>query len=279
MTSDNSSIETLRHVARELNGRLSDIELYDPNVCTWTHPDHKPWEFILTSGKPFSRQVQAKYRSEKLRLSANREFLVVEVVKEVQTGPISLNRPNKVLALLFAGRRKVGKKTYNAFTTDGQISKAQEFVLAMPTFEALLDEANLATSEGIHILRNGAAIYLNGPSADRVLVSVQRLIDFIAIVPRPANDPDSALPTIFSALLPLVEKWAIHDDSERSAFLERLPTSVLKAFLLDVEPYVRVIDSYVDSFRGRNPSEQAILLGRLAESALEAKQIVAKRHD
>ena len=82
------------------------------------------------------------------------------------------------------------------------------------------------------------------------------------------------LPTQFHVLIPLIKKCGIADDFDRDEFLSNLPRQSLQQLTEIVTPFLRTIDSYLDSFDETPPNEQAIALGRLAECALEAKQLL-----
>lgn len=86
--------------------------------------------------------------------------------------------------------------------------------------------------------------------------------------------PDSLdlkkLPVDFHHLIPLIQKWAIADDSDRDDLISPT-TGSLQKLVDQVQPYLTKIDSYLDSYGGRPLTPEAIALGKLAESALEAK--------
>jgi hypothetical protein len=270
-----SPLIVIRELAKQFKGTVSTITLYDANVCSTTHPPGRSWEFTIVSGEPFSKQLLFSYCERKIRIFANRNFLHLSIAGSFPAQPLSVNERNLINPLLKeAGSVALDKRIrYSLFTEAGVLSPDQKRLLGTTHFRALLRDLDLQREEKLNIFSNEISAYLKNPTAERVT----RLIDGLAVLENNLEIPQkeidlTLLPRQFHPLIPLMKKWAISDDSDRENFLENLPKRQLERFVMEVEPYLRPIDSYLDSFGGRPPSEQACALGRLAECAVEAKR-------
>ena len=81
------------------------------------------------------------------------------------------------------------------------------------------------------------------------------------------------LPERFEVLVPLIRRWAVSDDAQRSAMQDGTPTEELRALWQAVAPHLEAIDAYLDE----HDDEGAHLLGRLAEAAVEASLDLERR--
>ena len=81
-------------------------------------------------------------------------------------------------------------------------------------------------------------------------------------------------PPALRSLVPLIAKWAIEDDAERSRKLRRCSPSTRRKLTNAVVPLLPAIDQFLDSF-GANPPEEACALGSLAQAALEAQSLLS----
>jgi hypothetical protein len=74
------------------------------------------------------------------------------------------------------------------------------------------------------------------------------------------------LPSEFDDLKPLIRRWGIGDDLKRAAAQEAASTDELEELWNAVRPRFPEINEYLDE----NDSDEAHLLGNLAEGAMEA---------
>ncbi len=272
MTNDPVSI--LRTLAKQFKGRVSSTSVYDANICSWTHPANRSWEFNLISGEPFSKQLQYIYRRHKIRMFANRSFLNVEVASPLPIEPLSVNRKNKNDLLLKAAQvLTIKNRQYSSFTRSGELSPAHRELFARDGLIKLVQELDLQADESLHIAPDGIKIYFDSPSILKISGVMESLVTLAEAIEREQEEIDfSVLPVQFHTLIPLMKKWAIGDDSDREDFLINLPKPDLQSFVSEVDPFLGAIDSYLNSFGHRPPSEEAAALGRLAECVIEAKQ-------
>jgi hypothetical protein len=173
----------------------------------------------------------------------------------------------------FADALSVGGKRYPVFTEDGKVSSDQKHLLSRPELVSLVEQSGLQEGESLYFTRGEMGFYLKRPDTDRISVAIDRMIELAGKVEIAEEELNlKLLPVQFHPIIPMIEKWALADDSERSDLLAATPEAVLRSLTDEVFPYLGAINSYLDSFRGGAPTEQAVALGRLAECALEAKQ-------
>lgn len=271
----------MRELAKRFQGRISSINLQDANVCTWTHPPGRSWESTIVSGEPFSKQLRYAHRGHKIRMFANRYFLNAEVTGSFAMEHLSINKKNENNFMLKAAAEalRINEKQYCTFTKSGTLTARHRNLFARAEFKAFVRELDLHDRESLHFAADSTSVYFEHPSFSRVTNAIESLINLADSIEEPEEELDlSVLPVQFHPLIPLIKKWAIGDDSDREDFLAAAPAPVLRILIDEVDPYLKVIDSYLDSFREGPPTEQAAALGRLAESALEAKQHLSDKN-
>jgi len=277
--SDNPLL-VMRELAKRSKGKISSITLYDANVCTTTHPASRPWELTVVSGEPFSKQLRYSHCGRKIRIFGNRYFLHVSIVGSLSARQLSVNERNLIDSPSHeAGSVALGNAIrYPLFTKTGSLSPAQRSLLENDELRSLLRELDLQTEERLIVSTDEISVYLKKPTVERVSSLIDRLADLINRHEITQEELDlNVLPPQFHPLIPLIKKWAIADDLDRENFLEKFTKAVLKRFVAEAEPYLRPIDSYLDSFGDRPLSEQACALGRLAECAVDAKRYLGGR--
>lgn len=276
-----SPLDTIRQLAKQFEGRTSSINVVDTNVCKWTYPPDRPWEATITSGEVFSRQLGFLYRGRKVRIFANSRFLEVEAIGSFGIQRLSINRVNQNDPMLLPAEPvKINRRQYLSFAGSGTHPSSHKNLFARSSFTELVRELNLQNEESLHFTAGSISVYFDRPSPSRVASILDYLINVARDVETQEEQLDlSNLPVQFHPLIPLIRKWAIDDDSDRQNFLETSSVTTLRALVDDVEPFLHAIDSYLDSFRGTPPSEEACALGRIAECVVEAKrQLETKAH-
>jgi hypothetical protein len=138
----------------------------------------------------------------------------------------------------------------------------------------LLDVISPNEGEEINISQKLVRVYLCQPTAQRVIKVIDAVIDCMPHESsgQPADD-FSTLPTSLRPLIPLLAKWSIDDDEERSRKLQRCARSTRLKLVEAVIPKLSSINEYLDSF-GENPPQEACSFGSLAQAALEARALL-----
>jgi len=270
-------LRIIRQLAEQSGGRISTINLYDSNVCSWTRPAGRPWEPTLISGEPFLKQVRYECRARSVKVSANSSFLHISVGGSFPTQPFSVNEVD-LNNLLLQNQPIPNATGYCLFTETGDLSSDQRAVINKVEFSLLILELALQTDEKVSIFRNNISVYLKKPTIARTIACIDALITLAAKIEISKEELDlTILPSKFHSLIPLISKWAIGDDTDRESFLENLSRGKLKEFIEEVEPYLQSIDSYLASVRQHPPSEEVCALARLAECAFEARILLEQK--
>jgi hypothetical protein len=275
------STSILRELAKRFKGKLSSCEIYDANICTSHFKADKPWELIPLSGEPFSRRLRFTYKGRRVTVLENKDYANGTVQGMFASRPFSINAKQRAgFRSEFARTLAVAGKRYAVFAETHRLSPDQEDILGRTELSSLVEESNLREGESLYFTQGEIGFYLKRPTADYVGRVVDRMVDLATKVEVPEEGLNlNLLPAQFHPLIPLIERWALSDDSDRDDLLDAARESILRALIDKVEPYLETIDLYLDSFREEPPSEQAAALGRLAECALEAKQRLSNKNE
>jgi len=247
---------------------------YDANVCAYTSSPGKPWEIVCVSGSPFTKSLYSKHRGRGIRVHANDDYVCLEVKGPYALGVFSINRPNRIdPTQVPSDPLEIDGREYATFAREGKCPT--KMGLAETTaISRLLKIVQLADSESLQTYEDAVRIYLKASPVDRVVDIIEALIEIIPKETEPELELElGKLPSNFHTLISLISKWAISDDDERAQLLLDSYKSELASLVETVEPYLALIDSYLDSC-GKNPLAEACALGTLAECALEARAVL-----
>jgi hypothetical protein len=226
----------------------------------------------LYGGATLLRQLRAVYRGHKIELLANDELMLADV--EAAYGRFELLQIKPRSARFQHGKaaRTITSRDaeFTIFTLDGNLSPAQAKLYESGALGRIFDVIGPRQGEEINISQRLVRVYLQRPNADRVSRIIDAVIDFM---PREHSGDVVALPEALRPLLPLLAKWAINDDDERSWKLRRCARSTRQKLVDAVVPLLPAIDNFLDTF-GANPPEEACALGSLAHAALEAQSLL-----
>ena len=254
----NGCIAVLHHLADSLKGQV------------------KKKKTMLYGGTTLTRQLRGLYRGHEVELLANDELICADI--EASYGQFELLMVNPRPASL---RRGTGvaittkRAKYTIFPVDGNLSAAQADLCESGALGRLLDVVDPREGEEVNVSQRLVRVYLQQPNIGRVTTIIDAVIDIMPHEPR-AGDAFDNLPEALRPLAPLLVKWAIDDDNERTGKLRRCTRSSLQRLVDTVVPLLPAIDNFLDSF-GMNPSEEACALGSLAQAALEAQSLLGQR--
>jgi hypothetical protein len=79
------------------------------------------------------------------------------------------------------------------------------------------------------------------------------------------------IPDNLKSLFPLLKKWSVSDDDLREQLVEETSERQKKKLINTVYPFINEINEFLDSFKDEPLSEEAILIGNLAELVSELK--------
>jgi hypothetical protein len=267
----------LQDLAKQFKGKLSSCQVYDANVCTTRSAPGRPWDLEVVSGEPLTERLKFTRRGRKVTVLANNAYVNGAATGTFASRPFTVNAKQKVVFRSeFADTLSVGTARYPVFTEDGKVSSEQRSFLGRPELLSLVAQAGFEEGESLYFTKGEIGFYLrrthDSEHVGRLIAQVIELAESLeAIEEGPKLE---LLPAQFHPLIPIIRAWAVADDSERSDLLDATPRHVLRALVEEVSPYFDAINSFLDSFGEKAPTEQAASLGRLAECTLEAKQLV-----
>lgn len=254
--SGNDSISVLYELAKSLGGRVRKKVGH------------------LYGGTTLTRQLRTLYRGHKIELLANEELIRVDV--EAGYGRFELFMINRRSTSVYGKpARTINTRSakHVIFTLDGNLSGPQSELYASGVLARFLDVFDPHEGEEINVSQHLVRVYLQRPNLSRVMATIHAVID---LMPHDERGPAelATLPDALRPLVPLLAKWAIDDDEERSRKLKRCAQSTRQKLVDAVVPLLPAIDDFLDSF-GANPPEEACALGSLAQAALEAQSLLS----
>jgi hypothetical protein len=263
----------LKELAKRFKGKLSRCEVYDANVCATRTVADRPWELIAVTGQPFLHRLRFPCGRRKVTVLASETYVHGSASGTFGSRPFTINAKQRVFRSEFAQSLLLGGARYPVFTEDGSVSAEQTDLLSRPELMALIARSSLREGESLYFTKGEMGFYLKRTDTDRISGVIDVLVKLADRVETLEQRPDlKVLPSQFHPLIPLIQRWALADDSERQDLLEAASATTLRALVDDVSPYFEAIDSYLDSFGKKAPTYEAVTLGRLAEGALEARR-------
>ena len=158
-----------------------------------------------------------------------------------------------------------------ASTTD--LMEDRRAVKLLTSFASLFKKIKFREDESIFLYRNYIYFYLN---AERDLLPLlDKFIDFIRenkdvfVGDAKQGLSPSKVPVKLSSLLSFVDKYAIADDADRERLIEEMDEKEKASLILAVKPLFDDINIFLKSFKGKPLSEEATLIGELAELVSE----------
>jgi hypothetical protein len=189
-----------------------------------------------------------------------------------EAGVFSLNARRQLgFKSMQAGNHRFTQGEYPVFTQNGELSVEQIKLLSLLELEKLAQEIQPNSPAAIGFTRDEAEIYLHEATIEQVERVVNKLVDLASRFTTESEQPNlECLPIGFHALIPLIQKWAVANDSDREALIEDSREEDLRNLVDEVEQRLQEIDDYIDSLN-EQITEEAAALGRLAECALEVR--------
>ena len=249
------SIDVLRELAERLEGRIRKTKV------------------VLNGGITLTQQLRNRYREHKIEVLANDELILADI--EANFGRFELLTINPRPTSLHgnaAHTLKTALGKYVIYALEGVLSAPQSELCVPGVLGRILDVVAPSEGEQINVSQRLVRVYLNRPSMDRVITIIDAVIDMMPHEQQPPRQ-FKGLPEVLRPLVPLLRKWAIDDDAERSRKLKRCSQTTRQKLVDAVVPLLPDIDNFLDSF-GANPPEEACALGSLAQAALEAQSLL-----
>lgn len=251
--------------------------MYDPDVCG----EFKLAEALEGTEPPPDRlryEVRLPFAERRFAVRASDRYLAIEVRGDFAGGLFSVNRQSRLITF-FHGEMRNSTSIGNHAVFVPHKDEDPPAVHRPEVREAILD-LHLASDESLTVYGNGISAYVR-PRLQRhltdILTALAKLADELPpgeTKPVPLND----LPPEFRPLIPLIRKWGISDDADRTERLGGATRRQLQALVRRVSPMFVPINTYLAGFSDEVPAAAAAL-GSLAEAAAEARLILEKAPD
>jgi hypothetical protein len=193
------------------------------------------------------------------------------------TVAFAINKPDHVLYYQIPIRLKSIPYIIYVSESNKDLIEKKPFHDACNAIGHLLEKLNISPEEGVFVYRN--AIHF-ACKTDRDLVST--LNDITGLL----NDNKEIfkqktrnafliknVPEQLKPLVPLIKKYSRSDDSERQELVEGMTSKKIKQLIASVDPYMNDINNFLNSFKDTPLSEEATLIGNLAELVSELKVV------
>lgn len=275
-----NNIKSLNEIAKKLGKRTTSLNLIDPQVSR----NPSDWKDVLSDEAipldRFTRKVSYKANDFRITLRVNDEYLVADIRGAFDNSVIcsfitkSVHNPTMKLSSNSICR-EYGFKVFvdSNLNTEKTISFLQN-----PSFEHFVNGLRLTSKESLHIGYGWASLYLQRFACGEVLDTLDTLNQLLNLLPKEKTKLNfEGLPEQFKILIPLIKRWSISDDNDRSEKLSKASSKTLTRLVQAVSPNFNEVNQYLDSFENRPLPEHAILLGTLAECATEAQFILKAR--
>ena len=250
---------------------MRSVNIYDSDVCG----DFDFKEAFEGAEPPADRlryEVRLPVDNRRFAIRANDRYLAIEVRGDFAAGLFSINRPSAFMAFYGEMRKSspVGEHPVYIHLNDPEPAALQQAAV-----REAIHALRLEPDESLKVYRNGITAYLRPRSQQPVIESLKLLAKLANELPVDETKPLPLreLPDQFRQLIPLVRKWGIGDDADRTERLERASRRQLQALVRRVSPSLEAINAYLDGFTEHIP-EAATALGSLAEATIEAKLIL-----
>lgn len=157
------------------------------------------------------------------------------------------------------------------FLDAGSMSLDAPSILSRPSILECVRKLRLAERESLHIRNGQASLYLQRYERDHVDQTISILKILLAELPQSVESKVDLrqLPAEFHSLIPIIAKWAVSDDEERSERLAKASSRTRQKLIATVTPHFKSINHYLDSFGDEPLPEHACMLSALAECAAE----------
>lgn len=189
------------------------------DLCNAFATHVKRTKVMLRDGSVLNRVLRAQYRDHRIELISNERLMLIDV--EAKYGQFSL------LVLTAAGQRGI-RSAGKIVTASGQryelsaiaheeFSEEQASLIASGAVQNILESVTLREGEEINISQKLVRMHLRSPKRERVMAFINAVVDFMPHE-QGRNEPFTleGLPDWLRPLIPLLAKWAISDDEERS---------------------------------------------------------------
>lgn len=251
-------MDYLQRLAIQTGGKIRKQDLLDINY----------------SEKSLKGLIIKDYKHYKIQINDFGSLCSIDIKTNAEIA-FSINNPENILSFRTPIHQKSFPYIIYVSRSNINIAENKEFNKVCDSIGSLLKKINLTPEESVFVAGNVVCFALK---TDRDLITnIDDIIDFFNVnqdffkktirnVISTKNIPDSLKP-----LAPLMRKYSLSDDSERDQLIEEMKPKKIKQLIESVDPYMNDINNYLNSFKQEPLSEEATLLGNLAELVTELK--------
>jgi hypothetical protein len=250
--------------AAPLFGVLSRLRTHFKGRVSNTNLDYIP--------HPLTKVLRAKYRGHRLEIWANETMFLLQVFGAylpiggmyVTVAAPGLRKEEPVRFL------EASAKSYAIYSMVGPLDAPMKKFLESDVLARVLEIVGIGEKERLVIYSSQIHVRQLSPTFDRVVGSIDAILDLIPESHVIEKRDYSDLPLEFSPLLPLLPVWDVSDDEDRWLKVKRSSRATRKRLIEAVNPFMAKISAYLDSFGDRPISDSASALDSLAQAAMEA---------
>jgi hypothetical protein len=251
-------MDYLKELSKQLGGRIQA-----QNLSNWN-----------LNGNSFRVIIAKDYKGYKMEVDEFEDLFQIGIKVESDLA-FSINNPDKLFG--FTDPTSISDFPYKVYFSDNEndlnLLHQSEFIPFWNSFSAKIKDLELSQNEGVFIYSN--VIYLAISPTRNLIPIVDYVIDLIndnsSIFQKSRNERIYArnIPERLRHLIPLMKKWSVGDDSEREQMIEETGEKQKKKLIKLVYPFMIEINEFLDSFGDEALSNEAVLLGNLAELVSE----------
>jgi hypothetical protein len=222
----------------------------------------------------FRRLIIKNYRQYKIKIDEYKDLCTIGVNVNSNLS-FSINKPDRIFG------NKIPKHfsdlPYEIYVSDETYDFVKDKYLEnfWISLVVLLKRIRLSASECVFVYNN-CVFFCVTAQRDFALI-LDDIIDLInaneKIFKRETkrNISSKKIPDNLKPLVPLLKKYSISDDSDREQLIDGMGEKEKLKLFNSVQPFFEEINIYLDSFKDMPLSEEAMLIGELAELVSELK--------
>jgi len=227
---------------------------------------------IDISGEVSYHGLAKKYQKHQIQIDLYASFMLVTIAANSELA-LSVNKPDRMFGFKVPLHMPDSPYPIYIGADAKDFIKSESVRSFLREVFSLFQAQNLSSAESAHFYRNGMRFLLEIDRDIKSIVdSLIQIIDKHSDVftsRSKASISKANLPDHLKVLFPFLKKYAISDDSKRSQVSDGLSAKKKKELIDIVSPLFPEINAFLDSFGDSPLSEEATLVGNLAELVAE----------
>jgi hypothetical protein len=250
-------MDKLEELSKRLGGKIKVQDIFN-----WNFKDKATRRLIVKNYKNFNVEIIEYGNILQICINLRSEFTFrIEYIFAI----------NNIEKLCFLVKEiEVANFPYKVFisNTNSNPTLISDLLFIWEDFSLRIKEIKLLPHESIFIYKNCLSIALDStrdivPILNDIINSINN--NDILVKDTRKKILSKNIPDNLKHLIPLLKKWCIADDGFREQLIEETGEKQKRKLIKTIEPYLREINEFLDSFQDNPLSDEAILLGNLAE--------------